>query len=101
MMSFPLWRTTFLTSSPCFSKNPCLIPTSSGKVFAIGMTLTEIGMPAFDFDGVAARRTGEQRRDEDGGDRREQDPVPARADAAVPAPDGDVHAPFGSLLLLR
>ena len=58
MMSFPLCRMTFLTSSPCLSKNPCLIPMSSGKVFAIGMMLTEIGVPAFDLDGRGGRRTG-------------------------------------------
>ena len=54
MMSFPLWRTTFLISSPCASKNPCLIPRSSGRVFAIGMMLTVIGTPALDLAVVAA-----------------------------------------------
>ena len=93
MMSFPLWRTTFLTSSPCFSKNPCLIPMSSGRVFAIGMMLTEIGSTRVRLGRRGRRRTGEQ-----GRRRRRQRPPRAgsRADGAYDAaPVACVlHAPF-------
>ena len=41
-MSLPLCRITFLTSRFCCSKNPFLIPRSSGRVFEIGMTVTVI-----------------------------------------------------------
>ena len=40
MMSLPLWAVIFLISMPCCSKNPFLMPRSSGSVFAIGSTPT-------------------------------------------------------------
>jgi len=41
-MSLPLWRTFFLISMPCSSKNPFLIPRSIGSAFAIGSVASVI-----------------------------------------------------------
>src|SRR5690349_20468051 len=52
-MSLPLCRTVFLISIPCFSKNPCLMPRSSGSAFEIGSVSTVTVVRACERTGCA------------------------------------------------
>ena len=54
MMSFPLCAVIFLISMPCCSKNPFLMPRSSGSVLAIGSTPTVRLTVACAFPGAPA-----------------------------------------------